>query len=86
MNFSAPTVSALEELVRAVTSEALDLTHVAPSDNLLELGVDSLVAALIVARLRATFGLDVPLVEVFESADVHDFAERAMDLVLEGQD
>jgi acyl carrier protein len=81
VNSSAPTVSDIETTVRSVAAEALGLPDVRPDDNLLDLGVDSLVATRIVATLRTQYLVDIPLIDVFDASDVRDFAERVFDLL-----
>ncbi|MEV0006083.1 phosphopantetheine-binding protein [Micromonospora sp. NPDC050980] len=80
---SAPTVASIETAVRSVTAEALNLPDVAPEDNLLELGVDSLVATWILAELRTRLLVEIPLIDVFESVNVRAFAEHISDLIAE---
>lgn len=66
----------VESSIIAAVSEALGAAVVGRSDNLMEMGVDSLVAARIVGRLRAEFGLDIPLLALFENPVIADFAEE----------
>lgn len=81
----AVTVAAVEALIAATTAEALDLPSVPPHANLLELGVDSLVGARIVGRLRTELGLDIPLLALFENPVVTEFAEEIVALADDGR-
>src|SRR5262249_35304640 len=66
--------SPLEHAVAAIWAEVLQLERVGVHDNFLELGGDSLRATQILARIRAAFGGDVPLREMFAAQTV---AEQA---------
>ncbi|AUG75713.1 hypothetical protein CFP65_0764 [Kitasatospora sp. MMS16-BH015] len=79
----ALTLDRIQAAVRRVTAEVLDLDQVGPDDNLLELGVDSLVATRIVAALRTELLVDIPLLNVFESPVIGEFAESVLDLATE---
>ncbi|HEX4954611.1 MAG TPA: amino acid adenylation domain-containing protein, partial [Thermoanaerobaculia bacterium] len=56
----------VEELVAGVWCEVLDLARVGRGASFFELGGHSLLATRVVARLRETLGLEVPLRELFE--------------------
>ncbi|MFI9804233.1 phosphopantetheine-binding protein [Streptomyces sp. NPDC052301] len=81
MSTPPATLADVEAAVLSTTAEFLQLPEVRPDDNMLELGVDSLVATRIVAALRTRFGVDIPLIDVFENPVVSDFAESVHDLV-----
>ncbi|WP_448321934.1 phosphopantetheine-binding protein [Streptomyces sp. CO7] len=76
----------VQAAVVAVTAEVLQMPDVGIEDNLLELGVDSLVATRIVAALRTRFGVDIPLLNVFEYPGLDEFAESVLDLVDDARD
>jgi amino acid adenylation domain-containing protein len=71
--YAAPE-SPLEHAVAAIWAEILQLERVGVHDKFLELGGDSLRATQILARIRAAFGGDVPLHEMFAA---HTVAEQA---------
>ncbi|HEX4954995.1 MAG TPA: amino acid adenylation domain-containing protein, partial [Thermoanaerobaculia bacterium] len=61
-----PPEGPLEELVAGVWCEVLGLSRVGRGASFFELGGHSLLATRVVARLRETLGLEVPLRELFE--------------------
>ncbi|GHE78645.1 hypothetical protein GCM10014715_37370 [Streptomyces spiralis] len=77
------TLAEVETAVHDITAGALGLSAVGRHDNLLELGVDSLVATRIVAALRTRYGVEIPLILLFEHPEIAEFAESVHDLVLE---
>ncbi|MFF1839701.1 phosphopantetheine-binding protein [Streptomyces sp. NPDC058231] len=86
MSTNSVTLATVEAEVLAVTAEILKLPEVRLEDNLLELGVDSLVATRIVAALRTRFGVDIPLLNVFETPVLSEFAESVLDLIDDARD
>ena len=81
MSTTTVTLADVETAVLTVTADVLKLPEVRLDDNLLELGVDSLVATRIVAALRTRFQVDIPLLNVFESPVLSEFAESVLDLI-----
>ncbi len=70
-------------VVCAVVAAALGHSTVGPDDNMLELGVDSLVGTRIVVDLRGQLGVNVLLLHLFENPLVGDFAALVSELVCE---
>jgi acyl carrier protein len=73
-------------LITSFTAEALAIPAVSADSNLLELGVDSLVAARIVAGLRAKLRINIPLITLFQNPYVPDFALEIVALYEESVD
>jgi acyl carrier protein len=85
MSTTALTLDQIQDTVRRVTAEILELPEVKLDDNLLELGVDSLVATRIVAALRTELQVDIPLLNVFESPEVGEFSESVLELTTDDE-
>ncbi|HEX6434430.1 MAG TPA: phosphopantetheine-binding protein, partial [Gemmatimonadales bacterium] len=66
----------VEETVAEVWTELLKQGRLGIHDNFFALGGHSLLAAQVVARLRATFGVEIPLRSLFETPTVAGLAER----------
>jgi acyl carrier protein len=71
---------AVESSIIAAVTAALNVPLVTRNGNLLELGVDSLVGARIVGRLRTELSLDIPLLALFENPVIADLAEEIVAL------
>jgi amino acid adenylation domain-containing protein len=65
----------VESAVADVWQEVLDVWPVGVHDNFFALGGHSLLATQVVARLRATFAVDLPLRTIFEARTVAELAE-----------
>ena len=70
--------TAPEALVARIFSEALQRNDIGIHENFFDLGGDSIIAARLMARLRAASGVDLPLRNLFERPTVAGLAE-AMD-------
>ncbi|MFE4860735.1 phosphopantetheine-binding protein [Streptomyces sp. NPDC056670] len=82
MPISESTVAAVSETVLKVVSDVLK-QPVALTDNLLMLGVDSLVGTRIVVIIRSELAVDVPLLTLFENPVLQDFVTEVAELVQE---
>ncbi len=71
-----PPGSETERAVAALWRDLLGVSSVGARDDFFELGGDSLVGIQLTAALRRTFGVDLPLREVFEVPRVVDMAAR----------
>jgi acyl transferase domain-containing protein len=74
----------LEAALAEIWQKLFGIDRVGVDDNFFRLGGDSLLAIQLAARLRDAFGLDVPLVDLFEQATVAGLAARIEKLRAEG--
>ncbi|HEX2933424.1 MAG TPA: condensation domain-containing protein, partial [Candidatus Binatia bacterium] len=77
--FDAPRTE-VEELIGQAWREALKVDQVGVHDNFFALGGHSLLATRVVARLGATFGVDLPLRKLFELPTIAALARHVEDL------
>ncbi|WP_420124962.1 non-ribosomal peptide synthase/polyketide synthase [Longimicrobium sp.] len=63
-----------EEVLAGIWAEVLGVERVGADDSFFELGGHSLVATRVAARVRAVFGVDLPLRAVFERSVLSDLA------------
>src|SRR6185369_11979438 len=64
----------VEELVAAIWTDVLGLDRVGAEDNFFALGGHSLLATRVVSRLRATFGIEMPMRCLFDAPTVSALA------------
>ncbi|NMZ19529.1 non-ribosomal peptide synthetase [Pseudomonas rhodesiae] len=67
----------LEQQIAAIWAEVLRLPQVGVNDNFFEVGGHSLLAIQITSRVQAELGLDVPLVEVFQTETLRAYVQAA---------
>ncbi|WLI31591.1 non-ribosomal peptide synthase/polyketide synthase [Pseudomonas rhodesiae] len=67
----------LEQQIAAIWAEVLHLPQVGLNDNFFEVGGHSLLAIQITSRVQAELGLDVPLVEVFQTENLRAYVQAA---------
>ncbi len=66
-----------EQHITTIWKETLRLDRVERDDNFFELGGDSLLATVIVTRMREELGVDVSLVTLFDNPTVAELAFAA---------
>jgi amino acid adenylation domain-containing protein len=72
-SFAAPT-NPLEEDLARMWKELLGVERIGINDNFLELGGHSLMVMQIVSRVRADYGLEIPLPEIFRTPTIKRLA------------
>ncbi|MFB9443508.1 amino acid adenylation domain-containing protein [Dactylosporangium vinaceum] len=83
--------TALERRVAQVWTDVLDAdgaaapVEIGPDDDFFALGGHSLHAARVVARLRATMAVEVPLTAVFHGSTLREFARQVQALLPDGE-
>ncbi|HZI03336.1 MAG TPA: condensation domain-containing protein, partial [Archangium sp.] len=65
-----------EQLLAPMWSQLLSVERVGSSDNFFELGGHSLLATQVVSRVRASFGVELPLRALFEAPTLEALAAR----------
>jgi acyl carrier protein len=73
-------VSEFEVQVAGIWAEVLKLERVGLRDNFFELGGHSLLATQVVLRVREQAGFDIPVRELFTSADLGEFCQAVQAL------
>nr|WP_314532430.1 non-ribosomal peptide synthase/polyketide synthase [uncultured Pseudomonas sp.] len=67
----------LEQQIAAIWAEVLRLPQVGLNDNFFEVGGHSLLAIQITSRVQAELGLEVPLLEVFQTETLRAYVQAA---------
>jgi amino acid adenylation domain-containing protein len=71
----------IEKLIASVWTEILGVESVSPHDSFFSLGGHSLLAIRLVARVKQTLSLRLPIAAVFEHATLRDLAAHIGDLI-----
>jgi len=69
----------IQQEVVGICAEVLEVERAGLADNFFDLGGHSLHATAVVSRIRARFGVEVPLRTIFEAATLGDFARNVED-------
>src|SRR5687768_15320731 len=80
------TITAVESSVIEIWRELFGIDGIRPEDNFFDRGGNSLIALQLVAQLRATFKIDLPLRVVFESQTVTALASLVFEMVTREQE
>lgn len=72
----APAQTLVQQKIVDVWEEVLKLPGIGIADNFFELGGHSILATQVMARLRSSFGIEVPLRDLFEAPTVAEVSER----------
>jgi amino acid adenylation domain-containing protein len=72
----------LEKVVAEIVQKLVDLDQVGIEDNFFALGGHSLMAAELIAKLRARFGVDLPLQAVFEAPTIAQLSLELQKLII----
>ncbi|CRM99799.1 Linear gramicidin synthase subunit D [Pseudomonas sp. 34 E 7] len=67
----------LEQQIAAIWADVLHLAQVGLNDNFFEVGGHSLLAIQITSRVQAELGLDVPLMELFQTESLRAYVQAA---------
>lgn len=73
--YTAPR-SPIEELIASYFSDILSVERVGIHDDFFQLGGHSLLATRLLSRVRASFGVSLPVSSIFEAPTVMAFSER----------
>jgi non-ribosomal peptide synthetase component F len=72
----APPVTVLEQQIAAIWQDVLGSDRIGVDDNFFDLGGHSLLAMKIVARIRSTLAVELPLAAIFEQPTVAGLSAR----------
>src|SRR5882672_10018156 len=72
-NYAAPRTP-IEEVLSSIWSDVLRVERVGIHDNFFELGGHSLIATQVVSRAREVFGVEAPLILLFERPNIKELA------------
>ena len=71
-----PPQTGTEMVLAELWAEVLQVERVGVQDNLFALGGHSLIATQLISRIRGRFGIELPLVDLFDFPDIASFAPR----------
>jgi acyl-CoA synthetase (AMP-forming)/AMP-acid ligase II len=72
----------VEEVLVGIWGELLKRSRIGVKENFFELGGHSLMATRVISRVRATFGVEVRLVDLFTSPTIESFARLVEEAIL----
>lgn len=74
----------VEEVLAGIWTQLLRVKQVSINDNFFELGGHSLLATQVISRIRTTFNVEIPLSQLFESANLAALAAQ-IEIVMRGE-
>ena len=75
----------IEEMMAGAWQELLGIKKIGRTENFFQLGGHSLLGMRLIARLRAVFGVEVPITQLFESPTLSELAAHVEALVRGGE-
>ncbi|MEW5930969.1 MAG: amino acid adenylation domain-containing protein [Gemmatimonadota bacterium] len=78
--------TAMEELLAGIWAEVLGLERVGVTESFFDLGGHSILATQVIARVRRTLGMEVPLQALFETPTVEVLARTMEERLIEALD
>jgi amino acid adenylation domain-containing protein len=82
-NFIPPRTP-IEEVLAGIWEQLLRVQKVSINDNFFELGGHSLLATQVISRIRSTFNVEIPLPQLFESANLAALATQ-IEIAIQGK-
>jgi acyl carrier protein len=79
---AAGPASEVEKRVADIVASLLRVDRVDPQANFFDLGGHSLLGAQLIARVRAAFGINLPLRKVFEAATVSELSAEIEEILV----
>jgi len=73
-----------EEVLAGIWAQLLGVPQVSINDNFFDLGGHSLLATQVISRIRTTFGIEIPLLQLFESANLAALAAQ-IEIAMRGE-
>jgi amino acid adenylation domain-containing protein len=74
----------VEEVLAGIWGQLLGVKQVSINDNFFELGGHSLLATQVISRIRTTFNVEIPLPQLFESANLAVLATQ-IEIAMQGE-
>ncbi|MBD2529846.1 amino acid adenylation domain-containing protein [Nostoc flagelliforme FACHB-838] len=74
----------VEEVLAGIWAQLLGIPQVSIDDNFFDLGGHSLLATQVVSRIRTTFSVEIPLLQLFETANLAALAAQ-IEIAIRGQ-
>ncbi|MTJ10019.1 non-ribosomal peptide synthetase, partial [Anabaena sp. UHCC 0204] len=74
----------VEEVLAGIWGQLLGVPQVSINDNFFELGGHSLLATQVISRIRTTFNIEIPLPQLFESANLAALAAQ-IEIAMRGE-